>query len=257
MGNPGGGSGTPEIFLGFFGLLNTRFESFHSILETHLCDLLISGILELYKNEEYFQVLYSQAFENHHKNIKLVFCFLLKAIFIINTAKQHANSVDRSSPSPTHSEQMGPRPRSRKALGNSSNTDPWNLWVLKWSALLDLCPVPPRQAWNWQRRKKYAWNTDTNWNHTNPAPSYMSGNREQVSRLGLDQPMDPELRLAELVFCQPHKPMLEALCDCISIWHTIRNTQTPSFSPSAVVQIKRLQVWQLWNELSQKPEKLN
>lgn len=55
-------------------------------------------------------------------------CFvLLKAIFIVNSA----NSVDRSSPCPPHSEQMGPRPWSRKALGNSSNTDPWDLWVLK------------------------------------------------------------------------------------------------------------------------------
>lgn len=44
----------------------------------------------------------------------------------------------------------------------------------------------------------------------------------------------------------------------VSAYATPYNTQIQSFSPSAVFQVKRLQVWQLWNELSQKkPEKLN
>lgn len=59
----------------FFYLLNTHFECFPSMLETHLCDLLISVILGFYKNEEYFYALYSQAFENHHRKIKLVVGF--------------------------------------------------------------------------------------------------------------------------------------------------------------------------------------
>lgn len=93
----------------------------------------------------------------------------------------------------------------------------------------------------------------------NPAPSYMHGNREQVSRL--DQHMDLELTLAGLVCCQPHEPKLEALGDCspacVSICHTIQHTD-PKFLPQCCIPGKKAaSLTTLKWAVTKRPEKLN
>lgn len=126
------------------------------------------------------------------------------------------------------------------------------------NALLDLYPVPPRQAWKRQRRQKCALNRHQLESHE---PCSLSHAWKQGAGWVWINTWIWSSTLQELACCQPHKAMLEALggCrpGCVSICHAMWNTQIQSFSPSAVFQVKRLQVWQLWNELLQKPEKLN
>lgn len=72
-------------------------------------------IFGFYKNEQHFHDSYSQAFGNHHKNIRYLWFF--KSHFYsqlcYTTCKQHWQDTPIS-----HFEQRHPRPQSSRALGN-------------------------------------------------------------------------------------------------------------------------------------------
>lgn len=121
------------------------------------------------------------------------------------------------------------------------------------SALLDLCPVPPT------RRKGVHWTL---------APARITWTLLHLTCMETGSRCQGWINtwiwsshlqgwFAASPTSQSWRHSVTA-AQPVSAYATPYNTQIQSFSPSAVFQVKRLQVWQLWNELSQKkPEKLN
>lgn len=154
---------------------------------------------------------------------------------------------------------MGPRPQSRKALGNSSSTDQWDLWVLKWSACVKhfagSLPCASKAGMELAQEKEVC---SEHWHQLEPHEpcSILHAWKQGTGvKAGLGSTHGSRAQTCKSWFaasptgqCWRHLSTADQPV-CVSICHIIWNTQIRSFSLSAVFQLKRLQVWGLWNEL--------